>query len=670
MKLILSLSISGSILILVIIGIRYFGWKTFKRQWLYYLWIVALLRLIIPLAPEFSLANIILNNFSLSGTIVVGDNVTGLYQDNVVIGNGSMVIGSQSVKLPDFGDPVNAVFKSTLNAFRFIWEYFWIVWLSVALICLAYRLTTYYNFARYVRVGSQTVDNPELLDLLADVGEELKIKRPIELLVNPLIASPLLLGVRKPSIIIPNEHLEHSELRYIFMHEVMHYKRKDMLYIWLTQLIICVHWFNPLVYLMNSFIQRDRELACDEAIVSLLSDNERFGYGDTLLNSLAVSGAYKERSASLSLHENAAALKERLQMIAANKSPGKSSWYGFIVTVIAVTVLGLGLGAYQMDVSGFTFSVPPNIINTGSENSNEAALELKPFHSIDISGDVAVTIKSGEQEEVSVESSSTKQLLEVIDGVLTYKPENETVNQITITVNNQKRYDELTINGKHENVSINTLDAVSIYISADMGDISLNSVQADTLEISANMSVVDINNIAIKQKSTIKTEDTLKITDSQSKEASLYANAYGSSISNYTVDGHLEINNNYDLSVSNLTAGSLTINHEMGNFTCKNADISGDVSLNSTMVGGLELSGKTSGNINITSANMGKVILKVSESVDYYDISTESTGGLESLLINGKQHDYPYSHSGSSGHIITINDQNSVGTYVELYFNE
>ncbi|WP_171014972.1 M56 family metallopeptidase [Culicoidibacter larvae] len=669
MKLILSLSVSGSLLILVIIGIRFLGQRFFKRQWLYYLWVVALLRLIIPLAPEFSLTNMIFNNFSLSSSITVGDNVTGLYQDSVVIDNGSMIIGSESVKLPNLGEPVNTVMKSTLDIFRFVWEYFWIVWLLVALICFAYRLTTYYNFARYVRAGSQSVDNPELLDLLADVCDELHIKRPIELAVNPLIASPLLLGIRKPSIVIPNEHLERSEIRYIFMHEMMHYKRKDMLYIWVTQLIVCVHWFNPLVYLLNNFIQRDRELACDEAVLSLLSDNERFGYGDTLLNSLAVSGIYKERAASLSLHENAAALKERLQLIATNQTPKKGSWYGYIATIIVLSVLCVGLGAYHMDVSGFTFSVPPNIINTGSGSDEGVELELQAFHSIDISGDVEVIIKSGEQEAVTVESGSSKQVLKVVDGILTYKPDGDTIDQINITVNNQKLYDNVTLNTGNQNISINTLKANSVYITADMGDVTFNNVQADTFEATTNMGAISMNNVHISQKTVIKAGNTLKVTDSQSGEATLHVNAHGSSVTNYLVDGHLEINNDYDLNVSDLTAGSVTINHEMGKLTLKNTIVNGDATLNSIMVGTLDFNGTVAGNINLNSENMGKVILNVNEVSNYYSITTENVGGLETLMINGQQHDYPYSQSGTSGQWITINDQNSVGTYIELNFN-
>ncbi len=94
-----------------------------------------------------------------------------------------------------------------------------------------------------------------------------------------------------------------------------HYKRRDMLFKWLLQVTVCLHWFNPLVYLMGREINKACELSCDEAVVSELGAEKAPEYGETLLESMAAVGRYKETLASVTLSENKKLLKERLVMI-------------------------------------------------------------------------------------------------------------------------------------------------------------------------------------------------------------------------------------------------------------------------------------------------------------------------------------------------------------------
>lgn len=180
--------------------------------------------------------------------------------------------------------------------------------------------------------------------------EELNIKRPIELMINPLISSPIFLGLKKNVIVIPDETFLNDELHYIFKHELVHCKRKDMYYVWMVQFFTCVYWFNPLMYLMNKRIQMDRELACDEAVLATLPKSKYIGYGDTLLSSLAKSGNYKESYVAVSLHENAKALKERLTCIANYETPSKKHNILFLIFIIVLCSVGVLFSAFQADM--------------------------------------------------------------------------------------------------------------------------------------------------------------------------------------------------------------------------------------------------------------------------------------------------------------------------------
>ncbi|MBC1542762.1 M56 family metallopeptidase [Listeria cossartiae] len=229
-------------------------------------------------------------------------------------------------------------------------DYLWLVWLLGFLVLFIYRVASYRNFKKYVFSGARKVDDLVQLDLLAGIIDELGVKRPVELMINPLISSPIFLGLMKNVIVIPDKSFSEEELHYIFRHELVHCKRKDMYYVWGMQLFACVYWFNPLIYLMNKRIQKDRELACDEAVLAALPESKHIGYGDTLLSSLAKSGNYKESYVAVSLHENTKALKERLSFIANYRTKAKSGKVIFLMFLMVLCAVGVFFSAFQAEI--------------------------------------------------------------------------------------------------------------------------------------------------------------------------------------------------------------------------------------------------------------------------------------------------------------------------------
>ena len=68
-------------------------------------------------------------------------------------------------------------------------------------------------------------------------------------------------------MVLPAVGLLTADFDYSILHELMHIKRLDMFYKWLVQFAVCVHWFNPFVYLMRKETGRGCELSCDEAVI-------------------------------------------------------------------------------------------------------------------------------------------------------------------------------------------------------------------------------------------------------------------------------------------------------------------------------------------------------------------------------------------------------------------
>lgn len=225
------------------------------------------------------------------------------------------------------------------------WKYFWIIWLAAAFAILIRKMTVYQSYIRYVTVGAEPVNDAALIDRLAMTAQEMRIGRPIELRVNPLVATPMLVGCFYPCIVLPRVDVSEKEFQYIVMHELTHYKRGDIVYKWLVQLAVCLHWFNPFVYVMRREIEIACEFACDEAVIRRTGYDQAKGYGETLLNAMTAVGAYREPLAAVTMSANKELLKERLGAI---MNGGKKTKMAAVIT--AGLTVGIILGAVFIGV--------------------------------------------------------------------------------------------------------------------------------------------------------------------------------------------------------------------------------------------------------------------------------------------------------------------------------
>ena len=142
-----------------------------------------------------------------------------------------------------------------------------------------------------------------------------------------------------------------SDICLILHHELVHYKRKDIWYKWLFQAALCVHWFNPLVYLFSHKFNVDCELACDETVLKLLSEEGRRAYGNVLLDvaqkdwsegAFSGKGLRKHGNVpAMTLLEEKSTLKERLRGIARYHKTGLA--VGLCSAVVLVMFLAVAV---------------------------------------------------------------------------------------------------------------------------------------------------------------------------------------------------------------------------------------------------------------------------------------------------------------------------------------
>ncbi len=307
LKILLSLSVSGTLLLLLILGLKLFYKNKLGRRWQYYIWIIVVLRFLLPFTPD------TMNVRSLFEML----HTTVITNESPVSPNIPVTINSNdSEPIPQMPKSEtipagNAAAQKPLDTDACLF----FIWSSLAMMLLVRKITIYQGFIRYIKAGNTEVSDVKTLNLLSDFEEKQAVKTRVELYRNSLIASPIMIGFFRPSIVLPTKELEENELSYIFMHELNHYKQRDMFYKWLIQIVICIHWFNPFVYLLEKEVNKACELSCDEAVITMLDERVRREYGDTLISFLKSDNFHEGSFASVTLTEGARQLKERLGAI-------------------------------------------------------------------------------------------------------------------------------------------------------------------------------------------------------------------------------------------------------------------------------------------------------------------------------------------------------------------
>ena len=155
------------------------------------------------------------------------------------------------------------------------------IWLFGAVLFLTVVTASYIVYLRRRRKSAVLLDGFALFE---DVKRELNVKRCIKIRMSPDVSSPLLVGVFLPVVYIPCREIPDENMRMVLLHELTHYRRKDLLIKWLSIFVNAVHWFNPLAYLLCANVGQACEVSCDMEVTKSMSDAEQKLYMKTILD--------------------------------------------------------------------------------------------------------------------------------------------------------------------------------------------------------------------------------------------------------------------------------------------------------------------------------------------------------------------------------------------------
>lgn len=278
-------------------------------------WILILIKLLIPVSIPVSmnLFDALSNKYAMSVQSQQASPVTEkpLITDSIIASQPPFFPGN------NITGKVSIVNMQRQSDIAFVFKIAAVVWLDGVVLLSLFLLIAQYKFKSKMKKRTDILDSKSLA-LIQELKVLLSIKSEIPIVINNQINSPCISGIFKPTIYIPEYIIkvcDTPQLSHILLHELVHYKRKDLIYNLLSIIALNIHWYNPLVWLAVKKMKLYRECCCDAFVLEILDEEESIEYGMTLLN---YSRLYLNRNKYSQLpiyFETKNQIKERITMI-------------------------------------------------------------------------------------------------------------------------------------------------------------------------------------------------------------------------------------------------------------------------------------------------------------------------------------------------------------------
>ena len=258
----LEMSLAGAVLIIAVLILRSIFINRLPKKTFVILWELVLIRLLLPFTFPSIFSVYTLLNHSMSPSLL--ENPQTVHTVPAIAPTGFAPL--QALAQPPAARPSVSLWL--------------VIWCGGMVLCVCFFVITYLR----CRAEFQTalpVENTDITQWL----QKQPIKRKLSIRQSDRISTPLTYGILRPVILLPkNTDWENvHELRYILSHECVHIKRFDAITKLIATSALCIHWFNPFVWAMYLFLNRDIELSCDERVIRLFGEKSKSTYSHMLI---------------------------------------------------------------------------------------------------------------------------------------------------------------------------------------------------------------------------------------------------------------------------------------------------------------------------------------------------------------------------------------------------
>ncbi|MDF2487040.1 MAG: peptidase BlaR1, partial [Herbinix sp.] len=346
---ILYLGAIASIPVVLILTMKKLFHKVVSPKWHYYIWALLIIRLLVPYIPEssFSIFNLVYAVTEQSNLLENQMEATILYGPNSSISDNAEnlqavtdnTIADEKEELQQNESPSSqsqpAKKKLTYQAILAL------LWLAGVIVLSGYTLYVNIAFAIKLRKYYRRVIDPRIEAIFLECKKLLKVKGRISLFTSRVARTPSLYTSFGTRILLSEEHmtnLSDQEIRYIFFHELTHYKRKDIVVNWLLMFLQIIYFFQPLLWYAFFKIHEDCEISCDAEVLKYFGEDRHQEYGSTILKLLRLHADSRFIPVTAGIGKHKSSYRRRIIMI---KQFKKYRWTNTLVTLILILAVGL-----------------------------------------------------------------------------------------------------------------------------------------------------------------------------------------------------------------------------------------------------------------------------------------------------------------------------------------
>ncbi|WP_144517113.1 M56 family metallopeptidase [Bacillus thuringiensis] len=333
-------SLMASILVGFILCIKVLFRNKLTPRWQYMLWIVLMIRLLLPWSPDSSYSIYSLLSYSSSVSEVIPKNMPATENIVNIESDRKVKLESNSKMVTKTSEPEVKVSSEKQTTFS-LYKLALYVWLAGVIVLAATTFLTNRRLYSYIKKQPDITDE-QVTTVFNRCKQSMKMKKAVSLRLAGKIASPTVFSFFRPKVLLSKKHmkvLNEQQLQYVFYHELAHIKRNDVAVNWIMYSLILLNWFNPILWYAYFCMREDQELACDAYALTFIDKEEQIAYGHTIITLLE---HYSYQVPSLAnLSRNKRSLKRRIIMI--KKFQKKSYRLSLLGVIVIVAIASLSL---------------------------------------------------------------------------------------------------------------------------------------------------------------------------------------------------------------------------------------------------------------------------------------------------------------------------------------
>lgn len=333
-------SLMASILVGFILCIKVLFRNKLTPRWQYMLWIVLMIRLLLPWSPDSSYSIYSLLSYSSSVSEVIPKNMPSTESIVNIENNHTVELESNSETVTKNGEPevnASAEQQTTFSLYKLALY----VWLAGVIVLAVITFITNRRLYSYIKKQPDITD-AQVVTVFNRCKQSMEMKKAVSLRLAGKIASPTVFSFFRPKVLLSKKHmkvLNEQQLQYVFYHELAHIKRNDVAVNWIMYSLLLLNWFNPILWYAYFCMREDQELACDAYALTFIDKEEQIAYGHTIITLLE---HYSYQAPSLAnLSRNKRTLKRRIVMI--KKFQKKSYRLSVLGVIVIVAIASLSL---------------------------------------------------------------------------------------------------------------------------------------------------------------------------------------------------------------------------------------------------------------------------------------------------------------------------------------